>query len=237
MVDIRSADDWLSDAEALATAYGDLRDGATKASMTYANESQTDALALIAWDLDQFVTAAIRLARSGLWSPAYSSARLVSERAEYLLAVHLEPEFAERFMDRTQSIENIDASGTAIPSTPRMRGGDARGAIRRWIAERHDEANAAHFLDGTVAAADWSSFSIHPNAAPMAMAYRAATEPEQARFIAYTVASQAMSALFALHSVITEREPAHPTLAAATELSQRVLARLDAASTEFIDDA
>lgn len=237
MADIRSADDWLSDAEALATAYGDLRDGATKASMKYASEAQTDALALLAWDLDQFVTAAIRLARSSLWSPAYSSARLVSERAEYLLAVHLEPEFAEHFMDRTQSIEDIEASSTGIPSTPQMRGGDARGAIRRWIAERHDEKAAAHFLEGVIASADWNSFSIHPNAAPMAMAYRAATEPEQARFVGYTVASQAMNALFALHSIISEREPAHPTLAAATELSLRLLARLEAASTEFIDDA
>ena len=148
----------------LVDEYADLRRANVMRGDT---ETQTDALAILAWDLGAFCSASSDLLAAGHWGPANALGRLIEERAEYLLAIHEDSNFAAQFWKRSESLaEEPDR-------LPRGRTGEARRFVRRVAQRRGGAESSDRLLQSLIEKHDLNSFMVHPNAVSAAWAFEA----------------------------------------------------------------
>ena len=210
--------EWIDAANELV---GDLAMLRSDVPLRSDDPDQLDAMALISWDLVEFVQSAVELCKTRRWSVAFGLGRLIQERVEHLIAAHHDPSFATDFMDRSRSID-----GEQGP--PRGRAGVARGLLRRYVEERTGDELAAHILKGLISRRDWGSLPVHASAVVPAMALAATEGPDgqDARFIAYQVASDACLAVSALVMVAEDRRPDLEIVQTVREHVQRAISSI-----------
>ena len=198
----------------LARAYSDIR----RANVLRGDsEKQTDALAILVRDLEGFCSASADLLSAAHWGPANALARLINERAEYVLAAHEDASFAAEFWNRSAALtEESDRP-------PRGRSGEARGFVRRVAERRAGTEVSDRLLQSLIAKHDWDSFAVHPNAVTAALAFSACDDEsgDNALSIALNVAVATSLALAFLMLVVEERGPADADLSSARALLER----------------
>lgn len=189
-------------------------------------EEQQDLLALLAWELGRFCAAGAHLLRGEYWGPTHSFVRLISERAEYILAVHESAPLARELWARAMSLDNDE-----ITRVPQIRSGEARTHIRRLTERLTSEEASLTTLKLLIERHDWESFVLHPGAVGAALGERAERDPSAASFVQGIVAFSIWYALASLRFVVSERASS-PDLGESTDLLSSV--RLDLQSKHFV---
>ena len=188
----------ISVASRLSTEYSTVR---RSFALPSESETQKDVMALLSWDLDKFCSASPRLLEEGHWGPGFAMVRLISERAEYLLAAHEDAAFAAEFWTRSSAITD------APEKAPRNRSGEARTFVRRVAERRRDSDVSDHLLKTLIEKHDWESVAVHPSAVVAALASDAETDPNchAASTVAASVAIAVWFSLAALLLIVEER--------------------------------
>lgn len=182
----------------LAEAYEALRRTAPFEGHT---TEQADSLALISGELGQFCAATVTLLNSQHWGPAFAFARLVNERAEYLLALCEDVAFAKFFWDRSTSLSGEE------PTVTQNRSGEARGRVRKLVERRADSIISSRVLSNLIGKHDNESFAVHPSVVGASLTCEAGLDASgsHASTAASTAAFAIWFALAALLIVCQER--------------------------------
>lgn len=162
-------------------------------------EKQRNSLALVAWDTGEYVRGALGLLAAKNHSAAYGLTRLIVERAETLVAVHHDTRFAARFWDASASFETL-AARDRMPT-------DARGVLRRFVAERIGNEPSMGFLANQIEMISTGSLAVHASALIPAMTRGANEDEGNALTVAMTIGTACVFALFALVVVAEQRAP------------------------------
>lgn len=160
---------------------------------------QRDGLAIVAWDLGEFLRGICGLIIARNYSAAYGFTRPILERAHTLGAIHHDLSFARRFWDASASFETLEKR-KRLPK-------DALGTFRRFVATRLGDEPSMAVLQNQIALISSASLAVHPSALIPAFARRALTEESDANTIAATITTACTMALFVLVLIAEQRFP------------------------------